>query len=73
MKKYTFILAFGAMLALTACGSGSTATETTDSTLGGVDTSNTIVNDTTVKGGGGGVMESSVDGKEQVPTTEEVK
>lgn len=72
MKKYTFILAFGAMLALTACGSGSTATETTDSTLGGVDTSNTIVNDTTVKGGGG-VMESSVEGKEQVPTTEEVK
>jgi ABC-type glycerol-3-phosphate transport system substrate-binding protein len=72
MKKYTFILAFGAMLALTACGSGSTATETTDSTLGGVDTTNTIVNDTTVKGGGG-VMESSVDGKEQSPTTEEVK
>ena len=32
MKKYTFILAFGAIMALTACGSGSTATQTTDST-----------------------------------------
>ncbi len=74
MKKYTFILAFGAMLALTACGSGSTATETTDSTVLGVDTSNTIVNDTTVKGGaGGGVMDSPLDGKEQLPQTDEVK
>lgn len=72
MKKYTFILAFGAIMALTACGSGSTATETTDSTVVGVDTSNTIVNDTTVKGGGG-VMESSLDGKEQLPQREEVK
>jgi ABC-type glycerol-3-phosphate transport system substrate-binding protein len=72
MKKVTFIFALGVVLTLAACGSGSTTTETTDSTLGGVDTSNTIVNDTTVKGGGG-VMESSVDGKEQAPTTEEVK
>jgi len=32
MKKYTFIMAFTAIVALTACGSGSTATETKDST-----------------------------------------
>ena len=34
MKKYiTFILVIGAMIALTACGSGSTTNETNDSTL----------------------------------------
>jgi hypothetical protein len=32
MKKVTFILALGVVLTLTACGSGSTATQTTDST-----------------------------------------
>lgn len=32
MKKYTFILALGVTLALTACGSGSTTTQSTDST-----------------------------------------
>jgi hypothetical protein len=32
MKKYTLIMAFIAITALTACGSGSTATETNDST-----------------------------------------
>jgi len=55
MKKYTFILAFGAMLALTACGSGSTATETTDPTAVQADT--TAVTDSTsapVQGGAGG-------------------
>lgn len=54
MKKYTFILAFGAMLALTACGSGSTATETTDSTAAPVADSSAVVTDTTavpVEGG----------------------
>jgi len=32
MKKYILIMAFIAVTALTACGSGSTATETNDST-----------------------------------------
>ena len=31
MKKYTFILALGVAITLTACGSGSTTTEKTDS------------------------------------------
>jgi major membrane immunogen (membrane-anchored lipoprotein) len=39
MKKYTLILAVTAMIALTACGSGSTTNETTDSTATQVDTS----------------------------------
>jgi hypothetical protein len=63
MKKYTFILAFGAMLALTACGSGSTATETTDSTVSTVDTTVVPVSDSTsvpVQGGaGGGVVDEN--------------
>ena len=32
MKKYLIILVIGAMVALTACGSGSTTNETNDST-----------------------------------------
>ena len=32
MKKYTFIFALGVALTLTACGSGSAAKETKDST-----------------------------------------
>jgi hypothetical protein len=63
MKKVTFILAFGAMLALTACGSGSTATETTDSTVSTVDTTVVPVSDSTsvpVQGGaGGGVVDEN--------------
>jgi ABC-type glycerol-3-phosphate transport system substrate-binding protein len=49
MKKYTFILAIGAILALTACGSGSTTNETTDSTATEVevDTATTSAVDTT--------------------------
>lgn len=31
MKKYTFILALGVAITLTACGSGSTTTQSTDS------------------------------------------
>jgi hypothetical protein len=38
MKKYTLILAIGAMFALTACGSGSATNEATDSTAAQVDT-----------------------------------
>jgi hypothetical protein len=48
MKKVTFILAFGAMLALTACGSGSTTTESTDSTLAPVADTTAVVTDSTV-------------------------
>jgi uncharacterized protein YcfL len=38
MKKYSFILVVTAMIALTACGSGTTTNETTDSTATQVDT-----------------------------------
>ena len=38
MKKYIFIFAIGATLALTACGSGSATNEATDSTAAQVDT-----------------------------------
>ena len=44
MKKVTFILALGVALTLTACGSGSAATETTDST---VDSTSVSVTDST--------------------------
>ena len=49
MKKYTFILATSAIFALTACGSGSTTKETTDSTatVVEVDTVSTNAVDTT--------------------------
>jgi ABC-type glycerol-3-phosphate transport system substrate-binding protein len=44
MKKVTFILALGVALTLTACGSGSAATETTDSI---VDSTSVGVTDST--------------------------
>jgi hypothetical protein len=47
MKKYTFILAIGAALALTACGSGSSTNEATDSTAAQVDTAAVPSADTT--------------------------
>ena len=46
MKKVTFILALGVVLTLSACGSGSTATQTTDSTAVKTD-STAVVADTT--------------------------
>jgi hypothetical protein len=54
MKKVTFIFALGVMFTLAACGSGSTATETTDSTAVQVDTlvaadSSTVSVDSTAK------------------------
>lgn len=57
MKKYTFILVASAIFALTACGSGSTTNETTDSTATTVevDTVTTIAVDTT------GVVESPME------------
>ena len=47
MKKYTFILALGVALTLTACGSGSTATETTDTLAAQVDTAAISATDST--------------------------
>ena len=38
MKKYTFILAIGVALTLTACGSGSATTQKTESTAVATDT-----------------------------------
>lgn len=46
MKKVTFILALGVTLTLAACGSESTATQTTDSTAVKSDTS-MVSNDST--------------------------
>jgi len=46
MKKVTFILALGVVLTLAACGSGSTATETTDSTAVQADTTNVATDST---------------------------
>jgi len=47
MKKYTFILALGVALTLTACGSGSTSKETTDSLAAQVDTAAISATDST--------------------------
>jgi hypothetical protein len=47
MKKLTFILALGATIALTACGSGSATNEATDSTGAKVDTSAVTAADST--------------------------
>lgn len=55
MKKLTFILAFGAMLALTACGSGSTTTETTDPSLAPISDSTLGADSTAVPVQGGEV------------------
>ena len=58
MKKVTFILALGVALTLTACGSGSAATETTDSTMAPVaDTA--VVAEPTVSPVEGGVSKDA--------------
>jgi len=54
MKKLFLILAIGAMVALTACGSGSTTNETNDSTAVTtdtvqVDTTNAVADTTVLK------------------------
>jgi ABC-type glycerol-3-phosphate transport system substrate-binding protein len=46
MKKVTFILALGVALTLSACGSESTATQTTDSTSVQADTTSTSLPET---------------------------
>ena len=47
MKKYTLIMAIGVVLTLMSCGSGSTATETTDSTAVQIDSTAVGVTDST--------------------------
>ncbi len=47
MKKYILIFGIFASLALTACGSGSTTNETTDSTATQVDTTAVTATDST--------------------------
>lgn len=70
MKKYTFIFAIGAMLALTACGSGSTATETTDSTVAPVaDTTGVVTGSTDAPVEGGVTKEDA----EKPVSNEEIK
>jgi ABC-type enterochelin transport system substrate-binding protein len=49
MKKYTMILAIGVVLTLTACGSGSTSKETTDSLAAQVDTAAVSADSTTAE------------------------
>jgi hypothetical protein len=56
MKKVTFIFALGVVLTLAACGSGSTATETTDSTVAPVADTTAVVADSTVAPVEGGVV-----------------
>ena len=60
MKKVTFILALGVALTLTACGSGSAATETTDSTATTVDTTSAPVADSTVAPVTGGEVKTEI-------------
>jgi ABC-type glycerol-3-phosphate transport system substrate-binding protein len=59
MKKLTFILALGVALTLTACGSGSAATETTDSTMAPVADTTAVVADSTVAPVEGGVSKDA--------------
>jgi ABC-type Fe3+-hydroxamate transport system substrate-binding protein len=72
MKKYTFILALGVALTLTACGSGSATKEATDSTAAQVDTAAVTAVDSTAS-----VVEAPVapadPAKPAAPATEAVK
>jgi hypothetical protein len=69
MKKLTFILALGVALTLTACGSGSTATETTDSTAAPLVDSTSVP----VEGGAGGGVVDENGKSDSHSTVEEVK
>ena len=71
MKKYTFILALGVALTLTACGSGSTSKETTDSTSVNADTT-AVTDSTSVPVQGGLVPVEETHGTEK-PIGESVK
>lgn len=61
MKKVTFILALGVAFTLAACGSGSTATETNDSSVAVVDSTSVVPADSTVApvDGGGSAKEGA--------------
>lgn len=48
MKKYAFVFALFAVAALTACGTGSTTNQETDSTEVKTDSSAIVANDSTV-------------------------
>jgi|Laugresu1bdmlbsd_1035121.scaffolds.fasta_scaffold08286_3 hypothetical protein len=75
MKKYTFILAIGAVFALMSCGSGSTTSETTDSTSVNLDSTAVTATDSTtaqITPGGGSNATSTEDGLKK-PLVEEVK
>lgn len=60
MKKLTFILALGVALTLTACGSGSAATETTDSTMAPVTDTTAVVAEPTVEPVTGGEVKTEI-------------
>lgn len=66
MKKYSFILAFGALFALVSCGPGSTTKESTDSTT-------TLVDSTAVATPDSTVVETSASGGTEKPEMEAVK
>ena len=70
MKKVTFILALGVALTLTACGSGSTATQTTDSTVVKADTTATVADSTVTSPVSGGAVK---DGTEKAVSNEPQK
>ena len=70
MKKVTFILALGVALTLTACGSGSAATETTDSTMAPVADTTAVVADSTVAPVTGGSVKEDA---EKPVSNEDVK
>ena len=59
MKKYTLMFALGVALTLTACGSGSAATETTDSTMAPV-TDTAVVAEPTVEPVTGGEVNTEI-------------
>lgn len=71
MKKVTFILALGVVLTLTACGSGSTANQTTDPTLVKSDTT-VLSTDSTTPGAPPNSAELNSD-VEKPTSNEEVK
>ena len=61
MKKVTFILALGVVLTLAACGSGSTANQTTDSTVAPVADTTAVVADSTVAPVEGGAVKEDAE------------
>ena len=76
MKKYILMFALGVALTLTACGSGSAATETTDSTVAPVADTTAVVADPTaspVEGGAGGGVQDENGKGDSHSTVEDVK